>query len=53
MPLMLKRLWRNQSGQDLTEYGLLMVLVALLLVVGIEAVGKSIGKSTNGATNTL
>ncbi len=50
---MLKRLWRNQSGQDLTEYGLLMVLVGLLLAVGIQAVGKSIAKSTAASANTL
>jgi pilus assembly protein Flp/PilA len=50
---MLKRLWRNESGQDLVEYVLLMALIALVLVAGIHTLGNSIAKSTAASANTL
>ena len=50
---MLKRLWRNESGQDLVGYVLLTALIALVLVAGIHTLGKSIAKSTAASANTL
>jgi Flp pilus assembly pilin Flp len=50
---MLKRLWRNESGQDLVEYVLLTAMIALVLVAGIHTLGKSIAKSTAASANTL
>ncbi len=50
---MLKRLWRNESGQDLVEYVLLTAMIALVLVAGIHTLGKSIANSTAASANTL
>ena len=39
---MLRRLWRDDRGQDLIEYGLLVSLVALVAVSAVTEVGKTI-----------
>jgi pilus assembly protein Flp/PilA len=47
-----KRLWREDEGQDLTEYALLIVLIALLAVVSIGTLGDAISDvMTNAAKN--
>ena len=51
------RLWQDESGQDLTEYALLLVLIALVCVVTIKTLGQAISNvytnaSTNLSTNT-
>jgi pilus assembly protein Flp/PilA len=37
-----KRLTRDESGQDLLEYGLLAALIALVAVAAITSVGSTI-----------
>ena len=37
MKTILKRLWIDQEGQDLTEYALLVVLIALAAITGMKA----------------
>lgn len=51
------RLWKEEEGQDLVEYGLLVVLVALGAVVGMKDLAGAInsvfinaGAQLNGAT---
>jgi pilus assembly protein Flp/PilA len=39
---LLKRLWREEKGQDLTEYALLLVLVALVAIATMQTLGSSI-----------
>jgi Flp pilus assembly pilin Flp len=36
----LKLLWQEQNGQDLTEYALLMALLALGAIASIGTLGK-------------
>jgi Flp pilus assembly pilin Flp len=36
------RLVRGDDGQDLLEYGLLAVLIAVVVIVGVTAVGETI-----------
>lgn len=36
------RLVRDDDGQDLLEYGLLAVLIAVVAVAGVSAVGRTI-----------
>jgi Flp pilus assembly pilin Flp len=36
------RLVRDDDGQDLLEYGLLAVLIAVVAVTGVSAVGRTI-----------
>jgi len=38
----LRRVWRDDSGQDLIEYGLLVCLVALVAVSAVSEVGTTI-----------
>ena len=38
----LRRFWRDDRGQDLIEYGLLVSLVALVAVGAVTQVGKTI-----------
>ncbi len=46
------RLWREESGQDLTEYALLMVLIALVAITSMTTVGQAISNVfSNAAVN--
>ena len=48
----LMQLWRDEAGQDLTEYALLMVLVALAAVTTMGTLAKAISNVfLNAATN--
>ena len=46
------RLWREEAGQDLTEYALLMVLIALASIVAMKTLAGAISNVyTNAASN--
>jgi len=49
----LKRLWKEQQGQDLTEYALLIVLIALALVTSIQPFAKAIENVFSNAAANL
>jgi len=34
------RLWREEQGQDLTEYGLLLLFIALVSVTVVQGLGS-------------
>jgi len=38
----IRRLLRDDEGQDLIEYGLLVALIAFVAVAGITATGKAV-----------
>jgi Flp pilus assembly pilin Flp len=38
----LKRLWQDEQGQDLTEYALLLVLIALVAAASVKVLGQAI-----------
>jgi pilus assembly protein Flp/PilA len=42
MKAMLRRLWREEEGQDLTEYALLLVLLVLAAVTSLNALATAI-----------
>ncbi len=45
-------LWREEQGQDLTEYALLMVLIALFAVVAMRTLAQAIcNVYVNAASN--
>ena len=53
----LKRLWKEEEGQDLVEYALLVVLIALAATVGMKGLATAINTTfaaagTNLTTNT-
>jgi pilus assembly protein Flp/PilA len=42
MKNLLKRLWKEESGQDLTEYALLLVLIALVSIAALQGLANGI-----------
>lgn len=42
MKKVMRRLWQEECGQDLTEYGLLLVLVALAAITSMSTLANSI-----------
>ena len=47
------RLWREEKGQDLTEYALLLVLVALAAVLTMKALAVAINAAYSNAAVQL
>ena len=50
---MLKRLWKEEEGQDLTEYGLLLVLIALGAVAAMSSLGIAISNTFANASSNM
>ena len=53
MTNLLARLWMEDEGQDLIEYGLLLVLVALLSVAFITQIGNQLSSIFSNAASSL
>jgi pilus assembly protein Flp/PilA len=53
MKKQLIRLWKDQEGQDLTEYALLLVLIALGAIVVMSSLGSQINIVFSSASSTL
>jgi pilus assembly protein Flp/PilA len=47
------RLWKEEEGQDLTEYALLLVLIALAAITVMSSLGVAINKVFSSASSTL
>jgi len=39
---LLTNLWKDQSGQDLTEYALLLVLISLVAIASMKVIAQAI-----------
>jgi pilus assembly protein Flp/PilA len=48
-----RRLWKEEEGQDLTEYGLLLVLIALVAVAAMQTLGSAINNVFSNAASNL
>ena len=48
-----RELWDNESGQDATEYVLLVVLIALAITAGMTVLATGIKGAYGNASNTL
>jgi len=53
MKKLLRRLWKEEEGQDLTEYALLMVLLALAAVATLQNLAGAIRTVFTNAQNAL
>jgi pilus assembly protein Flp/PilA len=53
MKNMLARLWKEEEGQDLTEYALLLVLVALAAIGSLGVLATAINNTFNNAAKNL
>jgi len=49
----LLRLWKEEEGQDLVEYGLVLTLVALTAVAAMKTLGNTISNIFSNATTSL
>ena len=47
------RLYREEAGQDLTEYALLLILVALVAVTTMKTLGNAISDVFSNAASNL
>ncbi len=50
---LLKRLWRDDSGQDTTEYVLLVLLVAFAVTAGMLVLPTEINEAFGDASSVL
>jgi len=46
-------LWQDEEGQDLTEYGLLLVLIGLVAIATIGALGSAINNVFSNAAASM
>ena len=53
MKQLFTRLCREEEGQDLTEYALLLTLISLALVVTLNAVATALQTAFTNASNAL
>lgn len=53
MKIVFKRLWKEEEGQDLTEYALLLVLISLVAVASMQTVGQAVSDVFTNATANL
>jgi pilus assembly protein Flp/PilA len=49
----LRQLWKEEEGQDLTEYGLLVVFIALALIAGMKALASGISQTFANASTSM
>ena len=47
------RLWKEEEGQDLTEYGLLLVLLALAAIGSMGTLANAINNTFSNAAANL
>ena len=53
MQQFLRNLWSDESGQDATEYVLLVVLIALAITAGMTVLASGINGAFGSASSTL
>jgi len=53
MKKLLNRLWREEEGQDLTEYALLVVLIALAAVGAMKGLATAISSTFSSIAANL
>jgi len=53
MASILKRLWKEEEGQDLVEYGLLILLIALVAIASMSNLATSISTVFSNAAANL
>jgi pilus assembly protein Flp/PilA len=53
MKNLLTRLWQEEEGQDLTEYALLLVLIALAAIASMSTLSNAIKNTFSTAAANL
>jgi len=47
------KLWKNEEGQGMVEYGLIIALVAVIVIAGISLLGNNIGQVFNNIAGNI
>lgn len=50
---MLKKFFKDESGQGMVEYALIIALIAVVVIVAVTALGGGISDTFNGAKDEL
>jgi Flp pilus assembly pilin Flp len=53
MKTLLYRLWRDEEGQDLVEYALLLVLMSLAAIGSIGGLANAVNNAFSNAASNL
>lgn len=53
MKNVLRRLWKEEEGQDLVEYALLLVLISLVAVATMKTLGQAVSDAFSNAAANL
>jgi pilus assembly protein Flp/PilA len=53
MKNVIMKLWKEEEGQDLVEYGLLVVLISLFAVVAMQGLANGISDAFSNASAQL
>ncbi len=49
----MRRLWKDESGQGLAEYALILALVALVTVAALTSLGDKVKEKMQGVADNL
>ncbi|MEW6726173.1 Flp family type IVb pilin [Desulforudis sp. 1088] len=53
MDKLVQRLIRDDSGQGMVEYGLILALVAIVVIIALRAIGSSVNNKFEQVNNAL
>ncbi len=53
MKNLLVRLWKEEEGQDVVEYALLLVLISLIAILSMQSVGQAVNSVFSNAAANL
>jgi len=53
MRIIVRRLWTGEEGQDLTEYGLLLLFIALVSIAVVQGLGSVVKNVFTNASTSL
>ena len=51
--MMFRRLLKEEEGQTLVEYGLLVALIALVVIAALTVLGRKVANTFNSINETL
>lgn len=51
--VIIRRLHRDERGQGMAEYGLVIALVAVLAIAGFKFLGEKIGEKVDNVAKTI
>ncbi|OQB25558.1 MAG: Flp/Fap pilin component [Firmicutes bacterium ADurb.Bin182] len=50
---MLRRIWKDEGGQAMVEYGLIIALIAIAVIIAVTAIGTNLNTVFNAIKDKL